>query len=172
MLNERLNEAAKRGEVHQAPKLGGLLAWRGLGVRRRRKLGALGVSSSLGRKSGNNLEMRLCGRAYPLRRRGGEDDAALRSCDGRSKRNGARLQGLESNRGWSIPAEVLECQVFPMVVHADRTGTELHSNLNVTEMSTVLLAPSDISSLPCSQQLTQSSTHQSSGTDLQRLKDA
>ena len=59
-----------------------------------------------------------------------------------------------------------------MVVHADRTGTELHSNLSVTVMRTVLLAPSDISSLPCSQQLTQSRTHQSSGTELQRLKDA
>ena len=69
--------------------------------------------------------------------------------------------------GWSIPADVLEFPVFPMVVHADRTGTELHSNLNVTEMRTVLLAPSDISSLPCSQQLTQSaaSTHQSSATE-------
>ena len=48
----------------------------------------------------------------------------------------------------------------------------MDSNLNGTVMSTVLLAPSDISSLFCSQQLTQSRTHQSSGTELQPLKDA
>ena len=53
--------------------------------------------------------------------------------------------------GWSIPAEVLEFPVFPMVVHADHTGSELDSNLTLTVMRTVLLAPSDISSLPCSQ---------------------
>ena len=67
--------------------------------------------------------------------------------------------------GWSILAEVLEFPVFPMVVHADRTGTELDSNLTLTVMRTVLLAPSDISSLPCSQLFTQSSTHQSSCTE-------
>ena len=67
--------------------------------------------------------------------------------------------------GWSILAEVVEFPVFPMVVHADPTGMELGSNLNVTVIHTVLLAPSDISSLPCSQLFTQSSTHQSSCTE-------
>ena len=68
--------------------------------------------------------------------------------------------------GRSILAEVLEFPVFTMVVYGDRTGTELGSNLNLTVMHIVLLAPSDISSFPCSQEFTQSTTHQSCGTEL------
>ena len=62
-----------------------------------------------------------------------------------------RSRDWRATVGWSILAEVWEFPVFPMVVHADYSGTELDSNLTSTVMRTVLLAPSDISSLPCSQ---------------------
>ena len=167
MLSERLNEAAKRGEVHQARSLSTLLAWRGLGVRRRKKLGALPVSQVRSEERAQTiLKCGCAGVRIHVADGGGEDEAALRS---RGRGSNAMVRGSRDWRatvGWSIPAEVLECQVFTMVVHADHTGTELDSNLTSTVMSTVLLAPSDVSSLPCSQQLTQSRTHQSSGTEL------
>ena len=98
MLSERLNEAAKRGEFHEAHRLARLLAGRGLGARRR-KLGALPVSQVRTEERAQTiLKCDCAGVRINFADGGGEVEAALHSRGRGSKRNGARLHGLESNR--------------------------------------------------------------------------